>query len=385
MLGGILVAAVDSPFSTILGYWRGASISEDGSAQSESAPSISRPPFLSEHQRSSSDSHSRNASNSQPYEIWHPPTEQLEPEEGSELSPEAQAANDWRQYPAFPSAYPASPISTTRSALPTGNMFIQPPTFAVAMNQPDFRQSLMHEPESPRSEAGMSDDLLLSPGARGIFSEEEMSGDSDQEYEEEDEDVFNTTLKTPPPARPRNLSAMSGPGSNRNSIGSVLAGLTYAPKPSAENVIGMKRQHSSTSSLGAESATLHGAVPMIRRVSSSNGTNDDDDSATDEDQDVEGEPNLPPLSPKKRKVINGNVNSGPNARAIGSKAIRPTQAGMKAPSAKAVPARKPIRPLSDASTRNSNTARQPLATEKPTRPLTQRRNPSITAKRKENI
>ena len=91
----------------------------------------------------------------------------------------------WRQYPAFPSAYPPTPVATSVSGLPT----IPPPHLSNILEDPSqqsFRESL--PPPSKSLGPSLSDEHI--PGAQ--------SNDSDPDSEDgEDEDAFNVTLATP--------------------------------------------------------------------------------------------------------------------------------------------------------------------------------------------
>lgn len=93
----------------------------------------------------------------------------------------------WRQYPAFPSAYPPTPVALSVSGLPT----IPPARLSNILENPsqqDFRESLL--PPSKPLGPSLSDECI--PRAQSNASED-MALDPDSE----DEDVFDVTLATP--------------------------------------------------------------------------------------------------------------------------------------------------------------------------------------------
>lgn len=122
--------------------------------------------------------------------------------------------DDWRQYPAFPSAYPPTPlvkrgpVNNTKSA-PT---CLYPDITEEPATQ-DFHSSLLssHD-ESDSNHAGDSSDensahgvqrehitLSISNADDSDVSDEPMDFEDDQDYESESEDEFNITLRTPEP------------------------------------------------------------------------------------------------------------------------------------------------------------------------------------------
>ncbi|EIW61581.1 uncharacterized protein TRAVEDRAFT_63287 [Trametes versicolor FP-101664 SS1] len=157
-----------------------------------------------------------------------PPNERQPPSSG--------VVDEWRQYPAFPSAYPPTPLPAS-SRLPS----VEPSILAPRPVRPsqftgiaeesddednynpetrqDFRQSLQlpREPRNPGSDGGLSDENhtkgvhhVQTPEqtdsrprtASGDEEAYEMSvdeADSDMDYE--DEDDFDVTLRTPHPRK----------------------------------------------------------------------------------------------------------------------------------------------------------------------------------------
>lgn len=119
-----------------------------------------------------------------------------------------QQVDEWRQYPPFPSAYPSTPIVTASSRLP--NNPIRPPqrpldTVLTEMSedepQQDFRESLLlpRKPLNP-SYVGLSDDYFTHPGVQiDRLVDDEMAVDIDSIIDDEEEDEFNITLRTPLP------------------------------------------------------------------------------------------------------------------------------------------------------------------------------------------
>ncbi|KAG6897181.1 hypothetical protein C0992_003570 [Termitomyces sp. T32_za158] len=167
-----------------------------------------------------------------PHQIWYPPPASYSDEEDTREAPdqgfqppssvdemrgllskglqEHKTVDEWRQYPAFPSAYPPTPIvvstaslpshSTAATHLPNSLLLAEIPEEAV---QQDFSKSLL-PPRKPLNSGfvkGLSDEIQT-PGVH-YDRLESMSADS---YSE-DEDSFNTTLQTPMPPLPATRSA----------------------------------------------------------------------------------------------------------------------------------------------------------------------------------
>ncbi|KAH9482193.1 hypothetical protein JR316_0004288 [Psilocybe cubensis] len=220
------------------------------------------------------------------HQIWYPPSSSYEDEDRHVhadqtirakpveqdplLTLEYQQYEEWRQYPAFPSAYPPTPLATT-SALATISVAAPlnlHPTIAEETQQ-DFRQSLLppREPLNPNHAGDLSDRHSI----YGITSpdvddaDDSMSTDDEDGYEDEDE--FNITLRTPLPPfgslrsqiQPRRLvslpstsSALSVPSrssalttaDNGSSLPLGTSSDSSAPKPSlSPSVIGKKRSY----------------------------------------------------------------------------------------------------------------------------------------------
>ncbi|KAJ3504650.1 hypothetical protein NMY22_g17851 [Coprinellus aureogranulatus] len=148
------------------------------------------------------------------------------PPEIVELTQEERAVDEWRQYPAFPSAYPTSPLLTTSFFPPnTGTTT----SFAGAMSMHDGLPSYPPTSHfSNNAEAGGSSDHVRAgfrtqtsrpngPSHQTIYSDDEGGHpmDEDDDYDphhhslfsgseaggsdDDEEDVFNMTLRTPLP------------------------------------------------------------------------------------------------------------------------------------------------------------------------------------------
>lgn len=122
--------------------------------------------------------------------------------------------DEWRQYPAFPSAYPPTPLAKHTEVVAAATVISKAtlyPPIAEELAQQDFRQSLLppHSNSNPNCAGDLSDDHNID-GVQPAESkeitisvmevddyDESMAGED--EYESEDE--FNITLRTPDPLR----------------------------------------------------------------------------------------------------------------------------------------------------------------------------------------
>ncbi|KAJ3507186.1 hypothetical protein NMY22_g17006 [Coprinellus aureogranulatus] len=146
------------------------------------------------------------------------------PPEIVELTQEERAVDEWRQYPAFPSAYPTSPLLTTSffppntgtttsfagaMSLQSSRNFQNPSYAAPANGSSDLNTRFpsgfnrQARPRGPSQtiysddEGGHpmdEDDYDYDPHHHSLFSGSEAGGSDDDE-----EDVFNMTLRTPLP------------------------------------------------------------------------------------------------------------------------------------------------------------------------------------------
>ncbi|KAF4619196.1 hypothetical protein D9613_004800 [Agrocybe pediades] len=179
---------------------------------------------LSPRRKSSRGSVLRENGTNSSHQIWHPPTSShmddvydspdtsdIPPNEGhsTALAQEQQLFEEWRQYPAFPSAYPPTPVAPTSRLVNAPNL-VSPSTYPPIdedneesnNNQQDFVGSLLppREPLNPNHARDLSDKHnILGITSTSSPSEVEDADDSmsasDDEYE--DEDDFNITLRTP--------------------------------------------------------------------------------------------------------------------------------------------------------------------------------------------
>jgi hypothetical protein len=134
------------------------------------------------------------------HQIWYPPRNSSSDDDGflQTALAQQQQLDEWREYPAFPSAYPPTPIAVT-SRLVTTAISNFPPIEEDPPRQ-DFRQSLLppREPLNPSPALDSSDKMTTTFGNSPSINIMEDSVSSD-DYDE-DEDQFNITLRTPLPA-----------------------------------------------------------------------------------------------------------------------------------------------------------------------------------------
>ncbi|OCH94298.1 hypothetical protein OBBRIDRAFT_747968 [Obba rivulosa] len=180
------------------------------------------------------------------YEIWYPPPSaydaETNPMSGLPTPPAEKLASDaavlepeddWRQYPAFPSAYPPTPLPAAAKVLSTNAAPLVPPSFSDIAEESadDSRLSMIAEDSTPRkpgAEGDFQQSLqppreFLHPDSDGDSSDngdsvqgvESVSLDSvvvggedesmDEDEDEDEEDEFNVTLATPFPVRTMRL------------------------------------------------------------------------------------------------------------------------------------------------------------------------------------
>ncbi|KAH6914595.1 hypothetical protein BKA70DRAFT_1140796 [Coprinopsis sp. MPI-PUGE-AT-0042] len=165
---------------------------------------------------------------SPPNQIWRPPPSAYEGEYAGEGTPQPSngiidlahdehASEDWRKYPDFPSAYPATPPQATTNLPPSfgaaaTNLFSEP---EGAMARQDFHRSLKptRQPQNPGYATNLSDQnppsgIPQSYGFEGSMSdtavdsdeytdEDEIMTDDDGDMSYDEEDSFDKTLQTP--------------------------------------------------------------------------------------------------------------------------------------------------------------------------------------------
>lgn len=195
-----------------------------------------------------------------PHQIWNPPPSayvaddpdsQPEPAESeqrpsrsrrSSVTAEATApraepgisavpeVDEWRLYPPFPSAYPLTP-SPASAVLPSVTPItprrpsdkVQFPPVKKEKEQ-SFGQSLMpREPSNPSSDASISDDKYSINGVQNYDSSSD-GGSMDVDSEDEDsDDAFDITLRTPRRKRPAKLPTRRA---QSNALSSALSTTT---------------------------------------------------------------------------------------------------------------------------------------------------------------
>jgi hypothetical protein len=164
---------------------------------------------------------------SQNHQIWYPPPSSLEvPDEDRVDNPvnippiampepciPSIGIDDWRTYPAFPSAYPPTPVRPSQFDMPEP---VHPSQFGVIHEegtgatvpnndqtdgaQQGFWRSLLPpcEPSNPGSTGGLSDESK-NPGVQIQETRYVTSSDSDEDMDdyETEEDSFDVTFRTP--------------------------------------------------------------------------------------------------------------------------------------------------------------------------------------------
>ena len=175
------------------------------------------------------------------------PSKDVRDSEEAIIAREQQQLDEWRQYPPFPSAYPPTPLAvTSRLAAATvlRSSTIYPP-IQEERSQQDFRQSLLppREPLNPSPAGDLSDQSFTfgnSPCHLAYQTTTTDEADDSMSADDEDEDEFNTTLRTPLPPLgslrsqplPRRLVPLVS-GSSAVSMPSRLSTLTTADDESS--------------------------------------------------------------------------------------------------------------------------------------------------------
>ena len=133
------------------------------------------------------------------HQIWHPPPNSSDDDDDfmrdAILKQQQQELDEWRQYPAFPSAYPPTPLAVT-ATLVTTSLTTYPPIEEEQYHQ-DFRPSLLppRRPLNPSHAADTSDANFTTLGnSPSILDAGSVSSDIS-----DDEDQSNITLQTPLP------------------------------------------------------------------------------------------------------------------------------------------------------------------------------------------
>ncbi|KAJ7098662.1 hypothetical protein B0H15DRAFT_878478 [Mycena belliarum] len=261
------------------------------------------------------------------HEIWHPPRSAYQDEddptpnvESDESRRAREQADEWRQYPPFPSAYPATPLPAP-STLPS----IAPRRFSPIAEDPpelerDFGASLpsLVEPLNRGSFGGASDKastlrVRTRNGNSALTAAPDSTdeGEDEDEGEEEEEDDFDVTLQTPGPSdvlltapmtRSRAKSSSAEPR-GEPILPSLLSRLTtdtsVSSASSSASGVGRKRPGDLVASGPVPRGRAAAHIPLLpleddssaggssASVSSTSATDDDDD-----DEDEEGETGL---------------------------------------------------------------------------------------------
>ncbi|KAG6877370.1 hypothetical protein C0993_008146 [Termitomyces sp. T159_Od127] len=218
-----------------------------------------------------------------PHQIWYPPPSSYTDEEDAreaavsasqppssidetrgllgEGSQEQKTFDEWRQYPAFPSAYPPTPMAVSTVSLPKNStaatyvanslMLAEIPEEAL---QQDFSKSLLppRKPLDPGFVKGLSDEIET-PGVR-YDCLESMSVDSFSE----DEDSFNTTFQTPMRPLPATRSIL--PIDRGISVASSVATQSTALTSNTRNSL---ETQSSIDSLSSDDISMSDFPPVL--------------------------------------------------------------------------------------------------------------------------
>lgn len=180
--------------------------------------------------------------------------------------------DEWRQYPAFPSAYPPTPLTKQTEIVAAAAVIsttLYPP-ITEELAQPDFRQSLLppHTNSNPNYAGDLSDDdntdgvqptdnkeITIS-----IMEVEDFDESMEGADEFESEDEFNVTLRTPDPLR-----ILTSLGLPNDELGDDVSPLSL---PSRSSALSTSDHASSLRTPSAES-TFSLDVPLERPMPSS--------------------------------------------------------------------------------------------------------------------
>ncbi|CAA7259370.1 unnamed protein product [Cyclocybe aegerita] len=336
---------------------------------SQAGPSLSLP-------RKDSDSRSESgAESTSHHQIWYPPqaayadedpeeeaqanltikpsVQASEPPKDASATPneaqrliEQQQLDEWRQYPPFPSAYPPTPITTTARLIPSSMALpssLYPP-IEEEMAQQDFRQSLLpqREPLNPTHARDSSDRDTTNFGIYHYLANQQLAKDTDDsistsdDYEDEDEDAFNVTLRTPLPPQ----------GSVRSQIHSrrfvsMISASSVASVPSRSSALttvdSLRTQTSSDSSSAPGPAMLSSTVigkkrsyPKTRPLSTKNRVRQVEDEGSEEepedlsDSERPKTTSAPRLPPPTRKLTSDTLRPLASASDTADDALAPS-------------------------------------------------------------
>ncbi|KAJ2915627.1 hypothetical protein MD484_g4806, partial [Candolleomyces efflorescens] len=234
MTGDFIFALSAFPIHSAITWWHNRNKHRQEGSDSESEASSRSSTPAARATPSPEAAHAREGAH---HEIWVPPAQAFEsedeevneavdaPPEILDLTQEERAVEEWRKYPAFPSAYPASPLNThSQLATISFSAHIYPPVPETQSGQ-DFHRSLLlsRNELNPSYADDLSDQtphlygiqhVASAAGGSTLASPTEHDSLSDDSMD--DEDIFNMTLRTPLPphgaARSRLMAKLSIPG-----------------------------------------------------------------------------------------------------------------------------------------------------------------------------
>ncbi|KAJ7682112.1 hypothetical protein DFH06DRAFT_1160261 [Mycena polygramma] len=275
------------------------------------------------------------------HEVWHPPRsayhddeDYLDPApmpspwEADDARRAREQQEEWRQYPAFPSAYPPTPLPAPSSQLPSFAPRQFSPIPEDAPPGQDFGQSLPspHELPNPGSAKDSSDD----DNTLGIQSSSSNAFQDDTMDEDEEEDDFDVTLRTPGSlvvpdtvvarmTRSRTKSSQPPSGPTLVALPSLLSRIasdasSVSSDSSTSSLLGRKRSReivAPTQPAGGRNASKHRAAPATNDLQAMSEDESSDASSpspsggeenTEEDTDADSGVSEPksPLSKKRR-------------------------------------------------------------------------------------
>ncbi|KAF9462006.1 hypothetical protein BDZ94DRAFT_1195247 [Collybia nuda] len=185
-----------------------------------------------------------------------------------ETAREREEVEEWRQYPAFPSAYPPTPLVVSSSRLPDNTATPNAPVLSDISEDPpqeDFRESLLppRKPLNPGFADGLSDEKFSFGVQNNNNLFDDIVVDVDSGTDDEGEDAFNITLQTPLPPSPlsrshlRAVALQDRQASLTSSVGSRSTTLTTADNKSS------LRTRSSIDSLSSASISMSELSPSV--------------------------------------------------------------------------------------------------------------------------
>ena len=244
--------------------------SRDRHSKSASTTSL---PAYSEHPSHDPPRYSQTLSRHNGHQIWYPPTSAYYPASGLEApisTPELPGtapeyhSPEWRTYPAFPSAFPPTPLPASASLpgsvttrLGSDHRLVPDPAYPpIPEDEQDFGKTLEREHEERPGSVRSSSNNKISPGANSYEESSDATRQPDEDTLLDDsmcsseaglsEDDFGASLRTP------HRSPTAIPSSAYSSVDSLTSALTTAENAS------FLRTKSSSDSLGSGSSSLAG-------------------------------------------------------------------------------------------------------------------------------